>query len=165
MGQAADEIRRRIMTIVGGSVAEAIDIGMLDDSIPPVVIADQVCLTAETGLRRWSMGMTDLWEFLAEIKYGLWLALLEWRRRRPDLGSWVSWRRSSRPSPNSPPKGRWPTWPSRLELGCSHYGASSRLPSSQKRRHRLRWSLPDEVFGNVPAATRQISWGGRPPPP
>lgn len=76
LGQGADELRLRTMAIVETAVADAIAARQLEDVVPPTVIAHQVCLVAQMGLRRWSIGMTELEEFRSELRSGLWLALL-----------------------------------------------------------------------------------------
>ncbi len=76
VGQGADELRVRTMALVEESVADAVDAGLLDDAVPTAVIAHHICLTAQMGLRNWSIGMTELEGFRAEIQSGLWLTLL-----------------------------------------------------------------------------------------
>ncbi len=76
LGQGADELRLRTMAIVETPVADAIDAGLLEDAVPPAVIAHHICLTAQMGLRNWSTGMTELEEFRAELQSGLRLTLL-----------------------------------------------------------------------------------------
>lgn len=76
MGQGADELRLRTMILVEEFVANAVDAGLLDDAIPATVIAHHVLLTAQMGLRNWTIGMTELEGFRAEVHSGLWLTLL-----------------------------------------------------------------------------------------
>jgi len=76
VGQGADELRLRTMVLVEESVADAIDAGLLGDDVPATVIAHHVLLIAQMGLRNWSIGMTELEGFRAEVLSGLWLTLL-----------------------------------------------------------------------------------------
>ncbi|KAA0233763.1 MAG: hypothetical protein JJLCMIEE_03618 [Acidimicrobiales bacterium] len=76
LGQGSDELRLRTMTIVETAVADAVAAGQLEDVVPPAVTAHHICLAAQMGLRRWSIGMTDIEEFRAEVRSGLWLTLL-----------------------------------------------------------------------------------------
>jgi len=76
LGQGADELRRRTMTIVETAVTDAVAAGQLEDTVPPAVIAHHVCNTVQMGLRRWSIGMTGFEEFRTEARSGVWLALL-----------------------------------------------------------------------------------------